>query len=330
MNHLRKVNCLTQMRIGAPLPIIRPPRPQYTAQFCAAPILRYSTREPRSFYEYRYFKQIQALHDSKSFAYLMTSLYFNSPFEAQSPVDGSPQPRWGWPIYRTAYGNDAVDRRFARFIRELFSKVEDAIDRPESAELKQLMDFPVFQGAHLDALSSTGVRLQFENWALKRGVPRLEPRPGDPELPWINGNPAHVMAYAGARFKHCLMVDRRSLNSLDSEEPFIGVVQKNWQPEWHPTNLQGKTSFVVDERYDIIEGNPSGDLGWWYMPLELLVEEYDGMSKVSHYINYHTPRPPDVYTSSLWCEETWKGDEEEGHSRGIEPCNVPYTYEEEV
>ncbi|KAJ6789701.1 hypothetical protein PWT90_00565 [Aphanocladium album] len=195
-------------------------------------------------------------------------------------------------------------------------------------ELGKHMDFPVMEGAHLDGLSSAGVRRRFEEWALGKGVPRLRPRQTDPTLLEPNDYPASYASYAAARFHHCLLVDRRCLESLETKEPIIAVVEKNWEGMWD--RLSGNEPLVLGESLCVIEGNPTDILGWWYMPLSAVVDMYDDMSQEHHTYNSRAPRVPDVYDSMLdWSAETWRGDVDEGHYRDIEPCTAPFSYKVE-
>lgn len=266
--------------------------------------------------------QLQGFYAGQKLPDLRNALFYNSPLEAKPRPGEGPEPRWGWPIYRTAYGDD---EKFVQFMNLLRSKVRDSLEISESTDLVPLMDWPIFEGEHLDGLSSAGVRHRYEEWALARGVPRLKPREGDPKLPDIDGIGACWRSYAGARFYNCLLVDRRSLESLDTKQPFVGIVEKNWRPCWE--SKKEETLRIWDDPIELIEGNPTDVLGWWYMPLCSLVDEYDSMSREGYQCNYHAPRPPDVYDSELCLEdERWRGDFEEGHYKETEPCTVPYIY----
>lgn len=312
MNRFLEVKCVARRTTVVSL-LFHPSRPSFAVPASRAPGQRYSTRisyDNLTGTIWDIQKQVKNA-SGVELQNIMTTLHYDSPLEVKSQ-DGSQQPRWGWPIYRTAYGDD---KKFKRYMKAFFASIENSLNRELGPELKPYMDWPVIEGAHLDALSSAGVRRQFEEWALERGVSRFEPE-----------GSANSTSYSGARFHHCLMVDRRALGSLGSKEPFIGVVQKNWPPQWDPVYLKGETSLVLSERLDLIEGNPTEDVGWFYMPVYNLVWEYDCMSTAGYQFNQWAPRPPDVFDSDLWYEEKWKGDEEEGHSNGIEPCPIPYTY----
>ncbi|KAJ3494400.1 hypothetical protein NLG97_g4104 [Lecanicillium saksenae] len=138
------------------------------------------------------------------------------------------------------------------------------------------------------------------------------------DWPVIEGARFDGLSSAGVR-------RRRSLESLDTRQPIVAVVEKNWEGIWHEVPKDKNYLEIYSEPFELIEGNPTEELGWWYLPLVYLVSEYNAMSRVSRGYNYDAPRPPDVY-DFLFDRKypKWRGDEEKGHHKETEPCTVPF------
>ncbi|OAA67643.1 hypothetical protein ISF_03819 [Cordyceps fumosorosea ARSEF 2679] len=235
------------------------------------------------------------------------------------PVDAG---RWGFVIYRTAYDGDDSDGKLARLLDALRAAVREALESRGRPDLIPMMDFPVVQDrATLESATSYEVRERFSRWTVARGLPPLNP------VAWEEHSSFHP------RYRFCLTVDRRSLDSLDHVSilllangtevpvplPFIGVVDLRYASEEQYRGVRDDSD--DGETYqEPIEGNLEDDVGWYYLPLKDVVEEYDGVREFSSM--QERTRPPEIQDRECYVqrgrEEPWRGDEAEGHTGGAQ------------
>ncbi|KAG6365845.1 hypothetical protein INS49_000021 [Diaporthe citri] len=109
--------------------------------------------------------------------------------------------RFGFAVYRTTYDDDAAWERYLEVLKVTARR--SLVHQGRDVLLEQYMDWPVISDrAKLDGASKADVRPHFKSWCAGRS----EERDG----------PGATKDRAGRlpRFKHCLYVDRKSLETL--------------------------------------------------------------------------------------------------------------------
>ncbi|SPO03576.1 uncharacterized protein DNG_06259 [Cephalotrichum gorgonifer] len=268
----------------------------------------------------RYVERERILDSGRPLANIEASLFVGTP----PPLPGtSDNPQWGLPIYRTDYrpGTSAVFSQLqARLHSAALYSLNDIYERPD---LISNMDFPVIGNTtSLDCVYTKVTRELFNRWAERRGVPR-RPARDLPKYPLnSDGTSTYWGCYDAARYRFCLVADRRFLDSMweEDRDQFIAVLWKDWKPLWHPDVHRIYSYEDLTCELDPIEGNPDDDIGWFYRPLTVLVGYYDKLCTDG--IWGWTPeipgvRPPRVVETygGDYDAEVWRGDEIEGHHR---------------
>jgi len=234
----------------------------------------------------------------------------------------APDAKWGFVVYRTSYraGDDA---RFASLLAALREAARAATaDLALRPDLLPHLEWTLVEDcAGLERAATARVRLRFAAWCAAFGLPA---RPGvDGAGPSVDAGADGARQWSNveaARFHFCLVVDRRSLESVEREAedgvaPFVGVLWKNWLPAWHPDVLRGEAYEAED--MEPVEGNPDGEVGWFYCPLWKLVEVYDRLCTWdSWHRAYGNVRPPEVLGEGASEEWEWTAEDEAGHSEG--------------
>ncbi|KAM3529051.1 hypothetical protein NHJ13051_002065 [Beauveria bassiana] len=233
--------------------------------------------------------------------------------------------KWGFVIFRTAYGGDS-DEKFARLLEALNTKAKETLERYERMDLAPLMEFLVVEDrAKLESVTTYEVREQFAQWAVDRGVVLNNP------LDSLAGGYGTTMGGGNMRYEFCLLADWRSLNSTVATPrpesyntymvPFIGVVQLGYISEEQELGLRNdwdEDGNLETERV-AIEGNTEDDVGWYYLPLADVVGDYDSIYHLEGVME--RALPPMIQNREVWPlddEEPWKGDVAEGHWKGAQ------------
>ncbi|KAJ0269100.1 hypothetical protein Brms1b_011242 [Colletotrichum noveboracense] len=171
--------------------------------------------------------------------------------------------RWGFVIYRTTYDDDAAWERYVEVLKRIARSV--LVDEGGDATL---------EGA-----SKAEVRKHFISWREARSEERDGP------------GATKDRAKRLPRFKHCVYVDRKCLDTLaglpadcDEEKLFnvVAVVIDGSFDEKTPGDDEGL--------YPDIEGCTARYVGWRYEDIEMLVDTYEESHNypLSH-IDYKRP-----------------------------------------
>ncbi|KAI7784813.1 hypothetical protein LA080_009132 [Diaporthe eres] len=174
--------------------------------------------------------------------------------------------RWGFPIYRTTYDDDAAWQRYLEVLK--FTARKYLVRQGGDVLLEQYMDWPVISDrATLDGASKADVRRHFKSWCADRSEERDGPgatEDGAGRLP---------------RFKHCLYVDRKCLDTLAKmPENFFELKRKGVQSNVVVVVIDG----AFDERtpgsdqglHPDVEGCTEQYVGWRYEDIDLIISTY--------------------------------------------------------
>ncbi|KAM3506109.1 hypothetical protein MY10362_002553 [Beauveria mimosiformis] len=248
--------------------------------------------------------------------------------------------KWGFVIFRTAYGGDS-DEKFARLLEALNTRAKESLETYERMDLAPLMEFLVVQDREkLESVTTYEVREQFAQWAVDRGIVLNNP------LDWQAGGYGTLtgggnMRSAGGygtltgggnmRYEFCLLADWRSINSTMATPrpesynsymvPFIGVVQMGYMSEEQELGLRNDWDEDGNASCEqvAIEGNTEDNVGWYHLPLADVVGDYDNVYTLEG--GMERARPPMIQNREVWPlddEEPWKGDVAEGHWKGAQ------------
>lgn len=191
--------------------------------------------------------------------------------------------KWGFLIYRCAYGDDALWERYLAHLKEASIEDLDYCGRKEL--LKQYMQWTVIENPEaLGGASKSDVRKQFTEWAFLRS----EERDG--------AGAEHPLSYRLPRFAYCLYVDQRCLDTLKEYEDFMTTKKPGRKPP--------VVAIVIDTDFDEakarrgrepeIEGFKARFVGWMYVGHNALPSLYDSLhEKPLDHVEYM--RPPRVY-----------------------------------
>ncbi|KAJ0330939.1 hypothetical protein COL922a_012231 [Colletotrichum nupharicola] len=185
--------------------------------------------------------------------------------------------RWGFVIYRTTYDDDAAWERYVEVLKRIARSV--LVDEGGDVLLEQYMDCKQFSPAFSRLNIDAEVRKHFISWREARSEERNGP------------GATKDRAKRLPRFKHCVYVDRKCLDTLaglpadcDEEKLFnvVAVVIDGSFDEKTPGDDEGL--------YPDIEGCTARYVGWGYEDIEMLVDTYEESHNypLSH-IDYKRP-----------------------------------------
>ncbi|KAJ0360196.1 hypothetical protein COL26b_014151 [Colletotrichum chrysophilum] len=176
--------------------------------------------------------------------------------------------RWGFVIYRTTYDDDAAWERYVGVLKSTARSV--LVDEGGSV---------MSDKATLDGASKADVRKHFISWREAHSEERDGP------------GTTKDRAKRLPRFKHCVYVDRKCLDTLaglpadcDEEELFkvVAVVIDG--------SFDEKTAGDDEGLYPDIEGCTARYVGWRYEDIEMLVDTYEETHNYPlNHIDYKRP-----------------------------------------
>lgn len=181
--------------------------------------------------------------------------------------------RWGFVIYRCAYGDDDLWNRYlAQFKKNLHNEL---VDGRRAELLEKYLDWVVVEDPKLDGAPKAEVRKRFRRWVAEQTR----------EAGLLPDYAAMV-----SRFKYCLYVDQKCLDTLEpfqraGENPsmqghmglylrppmVIVVIDRRWRPR--RIHIKEK-----DRGHPLIEGCDERYVGWAYMKAFTIASLYNDFS----------------------------------------------------
>lgn len=195
-------------------------------------------------------------------------------------------PRWGFVVYRCAYGDDDL---WERYLAQLKESVREELSRhPRGKLLEKYLDWVVVENPQkLDGAPKAEVRRRFRRWVAGQVLQH-------------DLGPLSVRNIA--RLNYCLYVDQKCLDTLErfqrsGEDPsmqgpaklyrrppmVVVVVERRWKP-----NQRGVSE--EDRGYPPIEGCDERYVGWVYTRALNIASRYDDFSHESS-----LPDDPECY-----------------------------------
>ncbi|KAF9879531.1 hypothetical protein CkaCkLH20_03074 [Colletotrichum karsti] len=200
--------------------------------------------------------------------------------------------KWGFVIYRCAYGDDDL---WNRYMAQLKENIHSELVRAERAEiLEKYLQWDVIEDRDsLDNASKADVRRHFAGWVSEH----------------IANQPCEsvktpLIAERIARFRYCLYVDQKCLDTLEqfqnSEGDFVGQIAQYSRPpmvivlvdsQWTPSR---KGVPKKDRGFPPIEGTDKRNVGWLYTRALDLTSFYDELSQNYGVVDFDDfyARPP--------------------------------------
>ncbi|KAF7520297.1 hypothetical protein G7054_g12815 [Neopestalotiopsis clavispora] len=186
--------------------------------------------------------------------------------------------KWGWVIYRTAYGDDAAWERFKQFVMDNAAR---GIAQSTAPGIANTVEWTfVSDQETLDGASTGQLRARFRGWAAE-AIRTENPR--------ATGKSLNKHFWA-SRYSFCIEVSEETLEWVakvksprDWELVWVKFIQADW--EYDPEEDDGG--------YELIDGNTAHDVGW------MLIEScniahwfYDIIGNGQYWYLYYN-RPPD-------------------------------------
>jgi len=141
--------------------------------------------------------------------------------------------KWGWAIYRTAFGNDEKWEKCNSIIQHMVRPApEDWTDHPYHPHLKHL-HFPVIDDPKFEGATTVQLREHFKQW-------RREQLLLEPSVQWaLSRNPKYLeQSIADIQYQLFIRVNQESMESILSPDPigsfgWVDVVEWAWEePPW--------------------------------------------------------------------------------------------------
>lgn len=197
--------------------------------------------------------------------------------------------KWGFVIYRTTYGDQALWERYMASLRERTAWALDIFER--TGELTPHLQWTVREDeAALRGATREQVRTLFRGWVAGRSVAR--------DGPGVDGNEAFLFARV-PRYRLCLFVDEECLASLATPKAIRAVVIDG-EPERQSAHGDQNEEDEEDEDggenagNDDIDNSPEEPRFWMYLNIEYLVSLYQEAAWQSEWRNFYKP-PPELY-----------------------------------
>ncbi|ETS74809.1 hypothetical protein PFICI_13293 [Pestalotiopsis fici W106-1] len=188
--------------------------------------------------------------------------------------------KWGWVIYRTAYGDDAAWERFKQFVVDNSHQWIVASSVPGIA--RNLEWTFVSDQEALDGASTAQLRARFRSWA-EEAIRTENPRATEDSLSGV---------WPIQRYSYFIAVNEEALRCVaDVKHPrdwqlvWVKFVKADWESD--PDEDDGS--------YELVDGTTEEDVGWMLIMSHTIGADFydslgdDGM----HWYTYYT-RPPDV------------------------------------
>jgi hypothetical protein len=189
--------------------------------------------------------------------------------------------KWGFVVYRCAYGNDNL---WQRYVDKMKEKAILALDESgRKGLLKQYMDLTIIEDEQtLGNVSKDDVRIRFTDWAFERSDER------------DGVGASHLFSYRLPRFAYCLYVDQTCLNSLKAFEKFAAKGNKGKEPPITVVIVDAGFNKPKSGREPEVEGCTSRYVGWMYMEVEFIPSLYNRLHS-QDLDDYDYIRPPKIY-----------------------------------